>query len=210
MALWGGNPEALIAERRNARRPLLEWSAWTTALALCPLVSVWLYLFGALSQAAFLTYIRPAIVILAVLMLVRTYFLLQGVKRNDQEAIYAPLGLSQVGFPQPDAAPKVLEGVRRGRSVRITVEGRHSTTQVSGQVLVFEVESVEGKFVLTEDLPEEVHSALKSLRKAMRWVGVKLAGTQEGVSVDRNSRGVNLWLYDLWLAERLLEQSQPV
>ena len=69
---------------------------------------------------------------------------------------------------------------------------------------------MEGKFVLTEDLPEEVHSALKSLRKARRWVGVKLAGTPEGVTVERQACGVNLWLYDLWLAERLLEQSQLV
>ena len=140
MAMWGGDPEALIAERRRARRPLLEWFTWATALALFPLVSVWLYLFGVLSQATFLAYIRPAIVVLAVLMLVRTYFLLQGVKRDDQEAIYAPLGLSQLEFPRPDTAPKVLEGTRHDRLVHITVDGRHSTTQVSGQVPVFEVE----------------------------------------------------------------------
>ncbi len=188
MALWGGNPEALIAERRRARRPLLEWFAWATALALFPLVSVWLYLFGVLSQAAFLTYIRPAIVILAVLMVVRTYFLLRGVRRDDQGASYAPLGLSQVEFPRPDTAPKVLAGMRHDHLVRITVDGSHCTTQVHGSVPVFIVDAVDGKFVLAEDLPEEAHSVLKGLRKAKRWVGVTLAGTPEGVTVDRQAR----------------------
>jgi hypothetical protein len=210
MALWGGNPEALLAERRRTRQPMLEWFAWATALALFPLVGVWLYLFGVLSQETFLTYIRPAIVILAVLMLVRTYFLLGSVRRDDQEAIYTPLNLSQVDEPQPDAALKVLEGVRHGRPVRITVNGSHCITQVSGSVPEFEVQALGGKFVLAEDLPEQVYAALKSLRKAKRWVGVKLVGTAEGMAVERRARGVNLWLYDLWLAERLLEQSQLV
>ena len=69
----------------------------------------------------------------------------------------------------------------------------------------FEVQTKEGKFLLTEGLPQDVHAAMKGLRKAKRWNGVKLAGGSEGVTVERDARGLNLWLYDLWLAERLLE-----
>jgi hypothetical protein len=43
------------------------------------------------------------------------------------------------------------------------------------------------------------------LRKAKRWVGIELSAGQDGIAVERESKGQNMWLYDLWLAERLLE-----
>ena len=72
---------------------------------------------------------------------------------------------------------------------------------------IFEVETKEGKFLLTEELPQDVYAALKGLCKAKRWAGVKLAGGPDGVTVERDARGLNLWLYDLWLAERLLGEN---
>jgi hypothetical protein len=208
MVAWGGDWEAMEVTQKQTRNPMLEWFGWATVLALFPLVNVWLYLFGVLSQETFLRYIRPAIVVLAVLMLVRTYFLMRGADNaSDEETIFAPLGLRLVEKPKSRSAPKILEGQRHGRGVHIRVKGRHCITQVSGAMPIFEVETKEGKFLLTEELPQDVYTALKGLRKAKRWAGVKLAGGPDGVTVERDARGLNLWLYDLWLAERLLGEN---
>ena len=56
-----------------------------------------------------------------------------------------------------------------------------------------------------KDAPEAVIEALKGLRKAKRWRGVKATGGSEGIGIERESPGQNMWLYDLWLIERLLE-----
>jgi len=205
MVAWGGDQEAMEATRKRTHNPMLEWFGWATVLALFPLVNVWLYLFGVISQEFFLAYIRPAIVILAVLMLVRTYFLVRGANNaSEEETIFAPLRLRLIEPPKSRSAPKILEGQRHGRTVHIKAKGGHCITQVSGGAPSFEVHTQEGKFLLTEGLPQDVYAAMKGLRKAKRWVGVKLTGGPDGVTVERDARGLNLWLYDLWLAERLL------
>jgi hypothetical protein len=48
--------------------------------------------------------------------------------------------------------------------------------------------------------------ALKGLCKAKRWRGVEVTGRPEGIGIERESRGQNMWLYDLWLIERMLEK----
>ncbi len=205
MVVWGGVPALLEADRRRVRRVLLEWFGWATAVALYPIVNVWLYLFGLLTQETFLLLVKQGYVALIVLMIVRTYFLMKGSNRSDEQAIYAPLGLTLVEAVPSRAAPRTLEGQRHGRTVRIVAEGRHSLTQVNGSLPSFLVESGSGKFLLPDDLPAPAHTALKDLRKAKRWTGVKVEGGPQGVVVERDARGQNLWLYDLWLAERILE-----
>ena len=96
-------------------------------------------------------------------------------------------------------------GLRKGRAVRVLVDGQHCLTQVNGSLPAFEVEAQDGKFSLSDNLPEAAHMALKDLRKAKRWRGVRITGGTDGLRVDRQARVLNLWLYDLWLAERLLE-----
>ena len=207
MVAWGGDQEAMEVTRKRTHNPMLEWFGWATVLALFPLVNVWLYLFGVLSQESFLRFIRPAIVGIAFLMLVRTYFLFKQANRaSDEETIFAPLGLNLIENPKSRAAWKVLEGQRHGYAVHIRVKGRQCVTRVSGHMSVFEVDIQEGKFLLTDELPQDVYSALKGLRKAKRWIGVKLSGGPDGVTVERNARGLNLWLYDLWLAEMLISK----
>ncbi|MGD2049970.1 MAG: hypothetical protein PVH03_10750, partial [Chloroflexota bacterium] len=83
--------------------------------------------------------------------------------------------------------------------------GRYSLTLVSGQIPHFAVHSQNGKLLPSEDAPEPARSSLRSLRKAKRWVGIELSAGQDGIAVERESKGQNMWLYDLWLAERLLE-----
>ena len=66
--------------------------------------------------------------------------------------------------------------------------------------------SKEGKLLPDENAPEDVVNALKSLRKAKRWRGIKIFAGPEGIAIQRESRGTNMWLYDLWLAEYLLDK----
>ena len=67
----------------------------------------------------------------------------------------------------------------------------------------FVVQSNDGKLVPDKGAPEAVARALKSLRKAKRWRGIVAYAGPEGIGIQRQSRGTNMWLYDLWLAEYL-------
>jgi hypothetical protein len=44
------------------------------------------------------------------------------------------------------------------------------------------------------------------IRKAKRWQGVAVYVGPEGIGVQRQSKGTNMWLYDLWLAEYLIDR----
>jgi hypothetical protein len=208
MAEAGGDRQALDAARRRARGPLLEWFGWATALTLFPLVSVWLLWFGVFSQRAFVDLVGPAVVVLAIAMLVRTYFMLGGWKRDDQSDIYAPLGLRAALRPDGRQRSLKLEGERLGRRVEISVQSGGSTTRVTGRIAEFNVTTREGAFVLNEALPTGVRAGLRDLRRAYRWKGIKLQGGADGVSVTRERRGARMWLYDLWLAERIMGCAQ--
>jgi len=71
------------------------------------------------------------------------------------------------------------------------------------------VQSKDGKLVPDEGAPESVARALKSLRKAKRWRGIVVHAGPEGIAIQRQSKGTNMWLYDLWLAEYLLDEINP-
>ncbi len=86
------------------------------------------------------------------------------------------------------------------------IDGRKYYAMVSARVPRFIVESSEGKLVAAEGAPKAVTESLKELRKAKHWVGMELQAGPEGMVVDRTTgRKQNMWLYDLWLAGRLLE-----
>ena len=74
----------------------------------------------------------------------------------------------------------------------------------------FKVQSNDGKLVPDEGAPEAVAKALKSLRKAKRWRGIVVYAGPEGIAIQRQSKGTNMWLYDLWLAEYLLDEINAV
>ena len=68
------------------------------------------------------------------------------------------------------------------------------------------IEELGGELVAGEGAPKAVTESLKELRKAKRWVGMESQAGPEGIAVERTpGRRQNMWLYDLWLAERLLE-----
>ncbi|MDX1379207.1 MAG: hypothetical protein R3307_10180, partial [Anaerolineales bacterium] len=114
MVAYGGDTAALEESRRKNGRPLIEWFAWATLLVLFPIFNVWLYLFGVMSKETFQAFIRPGIIVIVVLMLIRTYFLIGGSGRNDQETIYTPLGFTLV---ETSKSGTIIEGQRHGRSI---------------------------------------------------------------------------------------------
>jgi hypothetical protein len=103
----------------------------------------------------------------------------------------------------PDG-PAVVEGERYGRLIHIETIGKHSLTVVRARSPEFTASSHDGKLIPETGVPESVRKALKSLRKAKRWRGITVHAGPEGFAIQRKSKGTNMWLYDLWLAECLV------
>jgi hypothetical protein len=161
------------------------------------LVNVWLYLLGRLSQERFMSFVPPLLIALILLTLLRTYMLLG--KHGDYEAqMAAGLGLEASSVN----GTKRYTGNRSGRAIEIESQARRSTTQLAAPTPDFEVESVEGKLKGGGKLPASLVAAL-DLPKAKRWRGIHVSGGRDGIRIQRESRGQNMWLYDLWLAERI-------
>ena len=89
--------------------------------------------------------------------------------------------------------------------VHIETIGKHSLTLLQARMPEFTVRSNDGKLVPDAGAPEAATKALRSLRKAKRWRGIVVHAGPEGIGIQRQSRGTNMWLYDLWLAEYLGE-----
>jgi hypothetical protein len=188
-----------LEEQAGSSRKILEWFGWANLLTLFPIANVWLYLLGRVTQKQFMTYVPHVVVTLAFLTLVRTYFMLGG--RSDYEThMLRGLGLAAKG----GESAKEFEGHRRGRLVQVESEGRITKVDLEVAAPEFEIESVGGKFEDLAELPARVRPALE-LPKAKRWQGVRVRGSAAGIRVERESRGQNMWLYDLWLAERIAE-----
>jgi hypothetical protein len=222
MTIYGGDLEELDKLEKAARRPVLEWFGWGNVLVLYVLTGPWLTGLGVLTQQR-QGYFAAGFVILAILMLVRTPFLLGASIGAGEYAYLRPLGLAVVDRPNIDlkriartalegpwglvsGAATVLGGTRHGRPVQVVVDGKRNYTVVEAPVPPFTVESRDGKLVAGEGAPRAVEESLKELRKAKRWLGMELQAGSEGIVVERAAgRRQDMWLYDLWLAERLLE-----
>jgi hypothetical protein len=83
---------------------------------------------------------------------------------------------------------------------------KYSLTVVQAKLPEFKVRSEAGKLTPKKGAPDQVVAAIKSLRKAKRWQGIQVYAGPDGIGVQRQSKGTNMWLYDLWLAEYLLEK----
>jgi hypothetical protein len=226
MAINGGNVEELIKNAKEANRPILLWYGGLNLLAvwvLGPIVlgsleimqsdwgnGIWIWIGGVFVGIA--------------LMLVGTPVLLSWGGKSAEKAYLAPLGLALTKTPGLEAdvigligggqklipdGPAIVEGERHGRLIHIETIDKHSLTVVQAKVPEFKVQSNDGKLVLDKGAPEAVARALKSLRKAKRWRGIAVYAGPEGIGIQRQSKGTNMWLYDLWLAEYLLDEIKP-
>jgi hypothetical protein len=158
------------------------------------------------------------------LMLVGTPALLGWGAKSSEKAYLTPLGLAVTrttglgvdvlalisgGQKLIPDGPAIVEGERYGRLVHIETIGKHSLTVVQAQTPEFTVQSNDGKLLPDDGAPEAIVKALKSLRKAKRWRGIVAYAGQEGLAIQRQSKGTSMWLYDLWLAEYLLDKINP-
>jgi hypothetical protein len=219
MAIYGGNVEEQRRNEMKARRPILVWYGFIN------LMVVWI--FGPITLGSLGIYELNLLVWLGgmfvwiVLMLALTYFLLGWGGSSPEKAYLAPLGLMITQMPElkPNemglmgGGQKVIsndsvivEGERHGRLVHIEMMGRYSLTVLQTNLSRFRVQSDEGKLVPDNGTPEIIVNVLKGLRKAKRWRGVEINAGPEGIAVQRESKGTNMWLYDLWLAEYLLDK----
>jgi hypothetical protein len=222
MAIHGGNVEELIKKERKAKRPMLLWYGSLNLMA------VWIFapiILGSLGVFRLDGRIWIAgAVAWPFLMLVATPALLSWGAKSSELAYLAPLGLALARIPRlkadligligggqkliPDG-PAIVEGERHGRLVHIEKIDKHSLTVLQARLPPFRVESHVGKLIPDEGAPEAVVKALRSLRKARRWRGIVVHAGPEGMAIQRQSKGTNMWLYDLWLAEYLLEKTSP-
>lgn len=218
MSVHGGNVEEQAQLEKAGRRGIIEFFGWQNVLAFFVIGSMWLYMLKILPDTA-MPCVVIGVIVLLVITMVRTYFLIGGGARAGEHAYLAPLGLALVETPtadldmvahhvQSDAADvTVLAGTRHGRPVQIVVAGKITYTMVRSPVPRFAIESQKGRLVAAQDAPEPVSRALRGLRKAKRWVKMSVQAGPKGILVQRTpGRRQNMWLYDLWLAEWLLEQ----
>ncbi len=135
-------------------------------------------------------------------------------------AMMKPLGLGLVQRPELQFEPRmppmwganarlrgpmVLEGKRHGRSVSVSQEDSGSVTTVKGSAPSFEAKVRDGRLSAGREAPEEITAALGEIPGSDSWKGVEVRGGRGGIVVERK-RGRELWLCDLWLAERLASQ----
>ena len=225
MAGRGENKEKLLEYEKKALRPVLVWYGLQNFLALWVMGNFWVWtifqdkLPGNYIQTVWV----PGVLIILFVLLLSPVFLFR-LFGSDPDAYMKPLGLFvsrtplNAFFPAeiPDSIKGTLSkgatlmgGKRNGRDVFIETRGKHYFTWVEGLVPSFEAESLSGKFITDESSPSIIKEFFSKLPKAKRWKGVKVTGDGSGIQIERNSRGQNMWLYDLWLAEQLWEKLDP-
>jgi hypothetical protein len=223
MAVSGGDVRAFIRNAKKANRPILVWYGIMNLGALWVFAPFVLAYLGVVSEkgSELLGFWLGGMGVWIILLLVATPLLAGWGGRQGERTYLAPLGLALTEVPglKPDLiavisggqklipdGPAVVEGERYGRLVHIETIGRHCLTVVQASLPEFEVASNGGKLVPSPGAPEEAVRALKSLRKAKRWQGIAVTAGPEGIAIQRESKGTNMWLYDLWLAEYLMHK----
>jgi len=139
------------------------------------------------------------------------------------DAYLEPLGLQISEMPRVGVRPRyggsgmqtdvsgatVMSGKRHGRGVEVRIDARDSQVLVAGSSPAFSIEGEDGRLVAGRRAPAALRKAVESLGPDRRWKNVKVTGTADGIAVDRRLRtsqqAEQLWMTDLWLAERLAE-----
>ena len=220
MAISGGDVEELIKNAKKANRPMILWYGSTNLIAIWICGYITLGNLGIIKGNDIWPLLYGAFIWIGV-MIFGTPFLLGWGSKSAEKAYLAPLGLAITQVPglKPDVigmigggqmlipdGPAIVEGERHGRLVHIETIDKHSLTVLQARLPEFKVLSKEGKLTPDANVPEHVVDALKGLRKAKRWQGIEVYAGPDGIAVQRESKGTNMWLYDLWLAEYLLDK----
>ncbi|MBI3738283.1 MAG: hypothetical protein HY258_04475 [Chloroflexi bacterium] len=220
MVVQAGDVEEMKRLERASRTTLLIWFGWVTILVLFPVLGLGLpSALGLItsSQFGFGVYFYMGFLALTFILII---FLPHRAAKVNESILLTPLGLKLIQTPEAVLTPgldnprtavrgaTVMEGSRHGRGVQITVESGVTTTILGGSAPSFVIQSQAGKLVAESGAPRAVRQAIKDLRRAKRWEGLELSGDAQGIRATRHSRGQNMWLYDLWLSERILDAAQ--
>ena len=216
----GGNREEIEAYDKASRRPLLAWFGLQNLLCFWVFGNFWIWtLYQDHLPANYIKSIWvPGVLILCFILLLSPLFLFR-LFGADPYAYLRPIGLSIPGTPQENIPPEfreiadvtvsdgaiLMSGERKGRPILIQSKGRHSITWVEERVPQFTIKSISGKMEADESSPQEIKDMIRGFPKAKRWNGIVVTGDKNGIQVERNSRGQNMWLYDLWLIEQLFK-----
>jgi hypothetical protein len=218
MTSYGGDVERALASSRAATWAVYAWFALLTFPVLWVLGCFWAWVF--FREALPANFVGDiwarGVIILAILGAVAPFILGKLVRGREENAQLISLGLAPVpdgeapggsadGQVKLPRGPVVIAGERHGRPVRIETKGRRCSTAVRASSTGFQVSSADGKLEAGEGAPTAVMDAIRSLRRAKRWRTIQLSAGPDGITVERESRGTNMWLYDLWLIEWLLE-----
>jgi hypothetical protein len=222
MSLYGGSPDEMLKTANAARRPVALWYGAANMGVVWILGYFWLNWLGIMPGEPTQTFpiMLAGVFAGCGFMIFGIPFLLDWASRAGERAYLAPLGLSLVESPslRPDLdgilggelalvpeGAAVVEGHRLGRQVHIETLDRRCFTWVQATTPPFTIRSRQGKLSAEPGAPDGVLAALKGMRKAKRWRGIEVRGGSGGIGVQRESPGQNMWLYDLWLVERVLE-----
>jgi hypothetical protein len=99
--------------------------------------------------------------------------------------VLGPLGLTRTGA--------ALEGERHGRAVRIDFTAKGSITRVGGRGA-------------SPELADGDVLGYAGRGDASTWDGVRVESSDDRVTVRRDGNHGAAWLWDLWLAERLVAE----
>ncbi|MEN8154413.1 MAG: hypothetical protein ABFR75_10365 [Acidobacteriota bacterium] len=221
MALSGGSYEELKRSEKRSNRGLILWYGMQNLLVLWVLGNFWVWVLfkESLPPDYIIKVWAPGVVVFAILMMLLPFLIFRMFKGDDSYIKVLGLNIMDIESVKPAAlgiygtyieslppGTSIIAGERLGKTVYIEAHGRQSLTRVWGRVPMFEVVSRSGKLEPGENTPGEIKTFLHKLRKAKRWKGIIVKGDEDGIQINRDSRGVNMWLYDLWLAEQLLEK----
>jgi hypothetical protein len=112
---------------------------------------------------------------------------------------------SMPGYSARLIGPLVMTGERHGRRVEVRQEQNRSEISLGTKVAKFDARVKRGRFV-GDDGGSSVPAALTGLKGSDRWKGVEVHGGPTGILVQRKG-DLGAWLCDLWLAERLADQT---
>lgn len=100
--------------------------------------------------------------------------------------------------------------VRRGRTLDWCLRDKTYCWRFKGLFPVFEAEFTKGRFSASASTPTAVRNLLASLTPERRWRKLKISSGPGGIEAGRPAPMARLWLYDLWLLEKILERIAPV
>jgi len=213
MVTEGGDPEAMKQSARKGNANLKIWFLWAAVVALCPIAMMVPYAFGLLEWS----YIRYGVMFYIAIVIAMSFlsvYVGRTTTKAGEEVLLAPLGLKITALPQvvmmgrdPQVrGASVMEGTRFGRKIKITLDIGPATTSVQYAAPNFVIKNKSGDLEAEMGAPQPVNDVLQELRNARRWEGVEVIGDKDGIRTTRKTKGQNLWLYDLWLIERIINK----